>query len=134
MNTQFSMPAAGAQVKITFSSSSYVLGNEGVIQTTINGIVESPTKFTPTDYIRLTTDFDSPVRIREIPINKVIVLDYLDGRKAGIEHVKNHFQTWIVKGSQGSDYTVMKDQNSWSCTCSGFQFRKTCKHIKTVKL
>ncbi len=133
MNTQFSMPVTGAQVKITFSSSSYLLGNEGVIHTTLNGTVESPTKFTPTDYIRLKTDFDSPVSIREIPINKVIVLDYLDGRKASSQPVKHHSQKWTLKGSKGSDYIVIKDQNSWNCTCPGFQFRRTCKHIESVK-
>jgi hypothetical protein len=133
MNTQFSMPTTGAQVKITFSSSSYLLGSEGVIQTTLNGTVESPTKFTPTDYIRLKTDFDSPVLIREIPINKVIVMDYLDGRKAGLEPVDNHSQKWTVEGSRGSNYTVVKDPNSWSCTCPGFQFRGTCKHIQSIK-
>lgn len=35
----------------------------------------------------------------------------------------------IVEGSKGSKYTVTVDGNRSSCTCSGFQFRRSCRHI-----
>jgi hypothetical protein len=40
--------------------------------------------------------------------------------------------TWKVKGSKGDSYTVTVGSGKIHCTCSGFQFRKSCKHVKEV--
>jgi len=37
-------------------------------------------------------------------------------------------QTKVVKGSKGEHYVVTLGPTP-SCTCSGFTFRKTCKHV-----
>ena len=37
-------------------------------------------------------------------------------------------ETKIVKGSKGQEYVVTNSQGRWTCTCPGFQFRKSCKH------
>jgi SWIM zinc finger len=39
-------------------------------------------------------------------------------------------KTWTVSGSKGNTYTVTLEENVYNCTCSGFQFRGTCRHIK----
>ena len=41
-------------------------------------------------------------------------------------------KTFTVKGSKGEDYIVTLGKTNY-CTCSGFQFRKTCKHIKETE-
>lgn len=41
---------------------------------------------------------------------------------------------WKVKGSKGNTYTVSITNNNWSCTCTGFEFHRKCKHIEQVKL
>lgn len=133
MNTQFSIPDAGCKVAITFAFPSYVIGHEGISKTTITGIVEKATKFTPPDFVRIVTDFDSPVRIREIPLHRVTAIEYADGRAANRESVKDHTQVWTVDGSRGSKYNVIRNRNSWTCTCPGFQFRKSCRHIKEIQ-
>lgn len=133
MNTQFSMPEAGCRIAITFAFPSYVLGHEGINETTITGIVEKATKFTPPNFVRLVTDFDSPVRIREIPLHRVTAIEYNDGRIADREVAKDDTRTWVVEGSRGSKYTVIRTKHLWTCTCPGFQFRKTCKHITELK-
>lgn len=133
MKTQFSLPQTGCKVAITFEFPSYVLGHEGVNKTTITGIVETATKFTPPNFVRLVTDFDSPVRIREIPLHRIVKLEYADGRTAAHEAAKDDTQTWAIEGSKGSRYTVIRTRNSWTCTCPGYQFRKTCKHITELK-
>jgi len=43
--------------------------------------------------------------------------------------------THKVKGSKGSMYDVIIDTiNGNSCTCVGFSFHRTCKHIKSLTL
>jgi uncharacterized Zn finger protein len=37
-----------------------------------------------------------------------------------------------VQGSKGNSYTVVKENGKKSCTCPGFGFRRTCKHIESV--
>ena len=133
MNTQFSIPEPGCKIAITFEFPSYVLGSAKVNKTTITGVVEKATKFTPHNFVRIATDFDSPVRVREIPLNRVVDLIYADGRVAKSQTVEAAAKTWTVQGSRGSQYIVVKSQNAWSCTCPGFQFRKTCRHIKELQ-
>lgn len=129
MKTQFSLPDPGCKVAITFELNSYVLGHEGPVATTVTGIVDSATKFTPANFVRILTDFDSPVRIREIPLHRVTNIEYFDGRVATKESTNNAVKTFIVEGSRGSKYTVIQEKNKWTCSCPGFQYRKTCKHI-----
>jgi hypothetical protein len=35
-----------------------------------------------------------------------------------------------IPGSNGAQYTVSKNGTSYSCTCTGFQFRRKCKHTQ----
>jgi hypothetical protein len=133
MNTQFSMPLAGSRVAITFEFPSYVLVGPKVNKTTISGVVETATKFTPPDFVRIITDFDSPVRIREVPLNRIIQIEYADGTQAPQQAINNETKTWVVEGSRGSRYTVIRNKSSWSCTCPGFQFRRSCKHVQELK-
>lgn len=38
--------------------------------------------------------------------------------------------THTVKGSKGDVYTVTRRANgSWFCSCMGFHYRKTCRHV-----
>lgn len=132
MKTQFLMPESGCKIAITFEFPSYVLGNEGINKTTVTGIVEKATKFTPPNFVRLVTDFDSPVRIREIPLHRITDIKYVNGTQAVSEAAKKDTQTWVVEGSKGSRYTIIRSKNIWTCTCPGFQFRKSCKHINEL--
>ena len=38
-----------------------------------------------------------------------------------------------VSGSNGKKYFLTQLGTRWSCTCPGFTFRHTCKHITEVK-
>jgi len=133
MNTQFSIPDAGCKIAITFEFPSYVIGGPKVNKTTITGVVEKATRFTPPDYVRIVTDFDSPVRIREIPLASITSLEYADGRSAVKQSVNTDTRTWSVEGSRGSRYTVIRTRSTWTCTCPGFQFRKSCRHIQELQ-
>ena len=42
--------------------------------------------------------------------------------------------TYQIKSSSGKDSYEVKYQHSmWSCTCTGFGYRRKCKHIETIK-
>jgi len=133
MNTQFSIPNAGCQIAITFEFPSYVMGSPKVNKTTITGVVEKATRFTPPNFVRIVTDFDSPVRIREIPLHRITNIEHADGTAAIKEVAKVDTRSWVVEGSRGSKYTVVRSKNIWTCTCPGFQFRKSCKHVTELK-
>lgn len=133
MKTQFSIPDAGCKVAITFAFPSYVIGTPRVNKTTITGVVEKATKFTPPNVVRLLTDFDSPVRVREIPLDRITNIEYSDGRVAPKNEILGDTKTWTVQGSRGNSYVVVRTIHRWSCTCPGFQFRKTCRHIKELQ-
>lgn len=38
-----------------------------------------------------------------------------------------------VQGSNGKEYFVEKVGSKYTCTCPGFTFRHTCKHVKDMK-
>ena len=133
MNTQFTNPEPGCKIAITFEFPSYVIGQPKVNKTTITGIVDKATKFTPPNVVRLVTDFDSPVRVREIPLDRITNIEYSDGRTDAKEAKVGDVKSWTVQGSRGNSYVVVCAIHRWSCTCPGFQFRKTCRHIKELQ-
>jgi hypothetical protein len=45
---------------------------------------------------------------------------------------KSNNPRWEVKGSKGDTYIVEKTHNGLTCTCSGFKFRASCKHITEI--
>jgi hypothetical protein len=133
MTTQFQSPNPGCKVAITFELNSYVLGHQGPVATTVTGVVDSATRFTPPNFVRIVTDFDSPVRIREIPLDRITEIKYADGGVGEKVLAKDASKTWVVEGSRGSKYTVVQSKNIWTCTCPGFQFRKSCRHVTELK-
>jgi hypothetical protein len=133
MNSQFAIPDAGCRIAVTFEFPSYVVGTSKVSRTTISGIVEKATKHTPPNFVRIATDFDSPVRVREIPLYRITNIEYADGRQATVQLTEDESKTWTVQGSRGSQYVVVRSKNSWSCNCPGFQFRKSCKHVTQIQ-
>lgn len=41
-------------------------------------------------------------------------------------------RVWEVRGSKGDIYRVTEVNGNYSCTCSGFKFRGSCKHIEQI--
>jgi hypothetical protein len=40
----------------------------------------------------------------------------------------------VISKRTGETYSVKFDGKYWSCTCQGFSFRRSCKHIEEIKL
>ncbi len=83
-------------------------------------------KHVSADELALTTgNPEWPVRV----IRRDRILS-IDGRS--VAHIEVKAETRIVKGSKGQEYVVTNSQGRWTCTCPGFQFRRSCKHTAGV--
>ena len=71
----------------------------------------------------ITGDADFPIRV----INAAAIAD-LEIISGSVTTIDTDVKTWTVSGSKGNEYTVSRWSGGWSCTCPGFQFRKSCKH------
>ena len=72
-----------------------------------------------------TGNTEFPFRV----INKSLIISI---NNQAMEQKDTAIKTFNVKGSKGDSYTVTVDSGKMHCTCSGFQFRKSCKHVKEV--
>jgi len=55
----------------------------------------------------------------------------LQGRKSTVK-VDPEYRQWTVKGSKGNEYLVIRQKGLYNCTCPGFTYRKSCRHIAEV--
>ena len=80
------------------------------------------------DKIGLTTDIKHfPVRV----LSRANIVEVM-GAKVDYTPVKSNRETITVQGSKGNTYIVTKENGKASCTCPGFGFRKTCKHVQEL--
>jgi len=85
-------------------------------------------KWFDADEIGITTEnpkfpFRRIQRQRIVAVNEQAV-DYTPIKSARVEIT--------VQGSKGNTYIVTKENGKATCSCSGFQFRRTCKHSQAV--
>ena len=82
------------------------------------------------DEIGLTNDDSSFPKFRRIQRHRIVEVNAkaVDYSKP----VQSDKVTVVVQGSKGNSYIVTKENGKASCTCAGFQFRKTCKHSQEV--
>ena len=80
------------------------------------------------DKIGLTTDMKHfPVRV----LSRANIVEVM-GAKVDYTPVKSSRETITVQGSKGNTYIVTKENGKATCTCPGFGFRKTCKHVQEL--
>ena len=80
------------------------------------------------DKIGLTTDMKHfPVRV----LSRANIVEVM-GAKVDYTPVKSTRETITVQGSKGNTYIVTKENGKATCTCPGFGFRKTCKHVQEL--
>jgi hypothetical protein len=91
---------------------------------TIEGIVLKPYKWLTDREFCLSGDKDMPIRV--ISMSLVEDIELLSGT---LNKIDNSVQVYQVSGSKGNTYTVTKNSNGYTCTCPGFTFRKSCKHV-----
>lgn len=78
------------------------------------------------DAIAMTTKESGKFRVRIIDKANIV---NIDGETIEIPVKASKVKEIIVKGSKGNSYVVTIDGSRYNCTCSGFQFRRSCRHI-----
>ena len=80
------------------------------------------------DKIGLTTDMKHfPVRV----LSRANIVEVM-GAKVDYTPVKSSRETITVQGSKGNTYIVTKENGKVSCSCPGYSYRKSCRHIDEV--
>ena len=54
-----------------------------------------------------------------------------DGRKAAVK-IDSDYKQWTIQGSKGNSYLVIRQKGQYNCTCPGYTYRKSCRHIVEV--
>lgn len=85
-------------------------------------------KFFSSDEVGITTG-DSRFPVRRIHRARIVEVG---GAKLDYTPIKSDRITKTVQGSKGNTYIVTAENGKATCTCQGFQFRKTCKHTQEV--
>ena len=88
------------------------------------GTVLHPYKWLTDREFCLSGDKDFPIRV--ISLNQVLDIVLISGE---LKTLDLETKTFNVEGSKGNKYIVTKSKSKWDCTCPGFSFRKTCKHV-----
>ena len=67
--------------------------------------------------------------MRVIDINRIVGMEDSPEAMPPVTETKS----WTIAGSKGNEYVVTLDHGRYTCTCPGFNFRGTCKHVEGVK-
>lgn len=137
MKYQFKAPKVGSVVTVTTDWTDYLksFDQSAVRIRTYSGKVVPNAKHHDPESFCITTG-DSVFPIRNIHLDRVTGIVFEDGSVANkTEKRVVETQTWQVKSDsrKGGFYTVVNDRGHFSCTCVGFGFRKSCRHILSVK-
>lgn len=126
----FAKPQVGERILVTTRFTNHLYGARNPFKDDVYvGRVERDFKWlTPTQFV-LSTPEDSEMPVRVIDLAYVVDLKGADGSAAKSQAVGQK-RVVNITGSKGDVYTVVIEAGKASCSCSGFQFRRTCKHVK----
>ena len=125
------IPAVGKEITVTVSNplvASAHLYAKGVVPKTLTftGTVFPTQKWQDAHKVFNLSTGQKQFQFREIELGSVIAVDGV-AQKIKVDPPKT--RVWVVKGSKGNDYTVTETAGRRTCTCTGFGFRRTCRHI-----
>ena len=122
------VPSVGSKVRVSinFRQGSVMIPPQPTTEVFEGTVLKSHKWLTDRDFC-LTGDNDMPVRV--ISMSLVEDIELLNGT---FNNVDTEIKVWQVSGSKGSTYTVTKNKSGYTCTCPGFTFRKSCKHISVA--
>jgi hypothetical protein len=123
-----SIPAVGSRVRVTTRHKEiFYWATKPYREHLYEGEVVASNKWDqPNSFKLFTGNPDWPDSV--IHVDNVHDIQYIKGSPGQSVESKN--KTWTVTGSRGDKYVITQSGTKFTCTCSGFQFRRQCKHVK----
>jgi len=123
------VPAVNSQIRVRVRNNSFHLYIPPVPEYTVyEGTVVKPYPWLSASEIALATaNPNFPISV--INLASVDGVELIAGQLSTVD-AQNRSIT--VDGSRGKQYTVTRAGAKITCTCEGFTFRKSCKHLKLV--
>ena len=97
----------------------------------ITGEILNTVKWLKPDEIAITNP-DHPNKFSILHKKNILWIKDLAGNKSTVKVADPDYKQWTVKGSKGNEYLVIRQKGQYNCTCTGFTYRKTCRHITEV--
>ena len=127
------VPKIGSKVRVTTMYPNHVVyrGDEnGYVTYVREGLVVKSIFNDPFRFAVQTGDPQHPVSEYNAKSQHVVKIEYIIG---GAQQVATDNKAWKVKSTDGKKfYLVQRVNGKFSCTCTGFEFRKDCKHVGAV--
>jgi hypothetical protein len=67
------------------------------------------------------------------PFRTVAKDNIVDGWLLPTQNAGSNKQVYQIQGKKASTYLVTRENNKWSCNCTGFAYRRHCSHIEEAK-
>ena len=127
------VPKIGARVRVTTmypNTVTYRNLDKGYVTYTREGVVVQSIFRDPFMFAVKTGDPDHPVSEYNAKSLHVVKIEVLKGDTMSVATDK---KAWKVKSTDGKKFYIVERVNGkFSCTCTGFEFRKDCKHVGAV--
>lgn len=97
--------------------------------------LENIESFLPPTIVEVNNGKWAIVGGRWYPIPTTTTLEMLRAAWKGkrVNQTKPTADRWIVEGSKGDTYEVEYKGGQWKCSCQGFGWRRSCKHVDSIK-
>ena len=127
------VPKIGSRVRVTTMYPNTVVyrnSDKGYVTYVREGLVVQSIFRDPFMFAVQTGDPQHPVSEYNAKSLHVVKIEVLKGSSM---QVATDNKAWKVKSSDGKKFYIVERLNGkFSCTCTGFEFRKDCKHIGAV--
>ena len=127
------VPKVGSRVRVTTMYPNHVVyrgDTNGYVTYVREGIVVQSIFRDPFMFAVKTGAPEHPVSEFNAKSQHVVKIEYIVG---GANQVATETKAWKVKSEDGKRvYLVQRIAGKYTCTCTGFEFRKDCKHIKAA--
>jgi len=127
------VPKIGSRVRVTTmypNTYAYRGKDDNYVTYTREGVVVKSIFRDPFMFAVETGAPEHPVSEFNAKSLHVVKIEVLKGSST---QVATDGKAWKVKSSKGNKFYIVERLNGkFSCTCTGFEFRKDCKHIGAV--
>ena len=127
------VPKIGSRVRVTTmypNTYAYRGKDDNYVTNTREGLVVKSIFNDPFMFALQTGAPDHPVSEFNAKSQHVVKIEYIVG---SANNVSTDTKAWKVKSTDGKKfYLVTRVAGKFNCTCTGFEFRKDCKHVGAV--